>query len=119
MNFFASLQFSHVQGLLRHGLTTAGGFLTSSGIANADQVTGLVGALMAVLGVLWSMMAGEKVSNLGAKLEGLFRHVITIAGGALVQRGLVNPDTVAQLAPLAITLVGFGLSALDRSKVTE
>ena len=105
-----------LMGIIRHALTTGGGFLTSSGIADADAVTGLVGALMAVIGCLWSWFTGEKVDDFRAKLEGLARHIITIIAGFLAQKGLVSPDLAAQLIPAIMTFVGFGLSALDKKK---
>lgn len=50
------IKFRHVIfGLIRHGLTTAGGVLVTDGVATASDVNTIVGAIMTILGVLWSI----------------------------------------------------------------
>ena len=44
-----------VLGIVRHVLTFGGGFLVTKGVADAGEVTELVGALAAVIGVVWSI----------------------------------------------------------------
>lgn len=41
--------------LIRHGLTAAGGFLIAKGLASADQIGELAGAIVTIAGVIWSM----------------------------------------------------------------
>lgn len=41
--------------LIRHGLSAAGGFLVAKGLVSADQVNELAGALITVLGIVWSI----------------------------------------------------------------
>lgn len=41
--------------LIRHGLTAAGGFLIAKGLASTDQVGELAGAVVTIIGVIWSM----------------------------------------------------------------
>lgn len=46
--------------LIRHGLTAAGGFLVAKGLASADQIGELAGALVTVIGVVLSMIKNKK-----------------------------------------------------------
>jgi len=46
--------------LIRHGLTAAGGFLVAKGLASADQIGELAGALVTVIGVVLSMLKNKK-----------------------------------------------------------
>ena len=41
--------------LLRHGLTTAGGALASKGLAGSDDIEALAGAIVTIIGVVWSI----------------------------------------------------------------
>jgi hypothetical protein len=41
--------------LLRHGLTTAGGALTTQGLASSDEVNQLAGAVITIVGIVWSI----------------------------------------------------------------
>ena len=43
------------QAVLRHALTGAAGVLVADGYATNDQATQIVGGIMALIGVLWSM----------------------------------------------------------------
>jgi hypothetical protein len=45
----------NVSSLIRHGLSAAGGFLVAKGLVSADQVNELAGALITVLGIVWSI----------------------------------------------------------------
>jgi len=45
----------NVSSLIRHGLSAAGGFLVAKGLISADQVNELAGALITVLGIVWSI----------------------------------------------------------------
>jgi hypothetical protein len=44
-------------GLIRHGLTVAGGVLVTQGYADVAQVETLVGAGVIVIGIAWSVWA--------------------------------------------------------------
>ena len=46
--------------LVRHGLTAAGGFLVAKGLASADQVAEMAGDLVAIVGVVLSMLKNKK-----------------------------------------------------------
>ena len=48
--------------LIRHGLTAAGGFLVAKGLASADQIGELAGALVTVIGVVLSVIKNKKVT---------------------------------------------------------
>ena len=45
-----------VMGLIRHALTTGGGYLAGSGIIAQDQVGTLVAGAMVVVGIIWSLL---------------------------------------------------------------
>ena len=46
---------NEILGLLRHALTTGGGYLVANGMIGSSDMETLVGGLMAVLGVCWSL----------------------------------------------------------------
>lgn len=43
-----------VLAVVRHALTFGGGFLVSGGYATTDEVQGGIGAVMTVIGLVWS-----------------------------------------------------------------
>ena len=45
----------NIASLIRHILTAAGGFLVAKGIASAEQISEIVGALITVVGIGWSI----------------------------------------------------------------
>lgn len=45
----------NIASLIRHILTAAGGFLVAKGIASAEQVSEIVGALITIAGIGWSI----------------------------------------------------------------
>lgn len=45
-----------VLGVVRHILTTAGGYFVSSGLVTADDITAAVGAIVTLVGVTWSVI---------------------------------------------------------------
>ena len=45
----------NVTSLIRHGLTAAGGFLVAKGMASADQIGEIVGALVTLVGAAWAI----------------------------------------------------------------
>lgn len=46
-----------ITGLVRHILTFGGGYLVTSGIATADDVNAGVGAIVTLIGLVWSWLA--------------------------------------------------------------
>lgn len=56
-------------GILRHILTTVGGALTAKGYASSDDVATLVGALIAIAGVVWFII--EKHQKAGSAQGGV------------------------------------------------
>ena len=52
----------NLSSLIRHGLTAAGGFLVAKGLASADQVGELAGAIVTLIGLVWSMKNNKKVT---------------------------------------------------------
>lgn len=55
MNIFDFLNVDEVQGVFRHVLTTAGGALVTHGLVSGTDVNTVVGALVAIVGVLLSV----------------------------------------------------------------
>ena len=49
--------------LLRHILTAAGGFLVAKGLASADQLAELVGAVVSIAGVGCSVYNNKKAAK--------------------------------------------------------
>ena len=50
----------NLSSLIRHGLTAAGGYLVAKGIASADQVGELAGAVVTLIGLVLSMIKNKK-----------------------------------------------------------
>ena len=50
----------NLSSLIRHGLTAAGGYLVAKGIASADQIGELAGAVVTLIGLVLSMMKNKK-----------------------------------------------------------
>ena len=44
---------------IRHGLTAAGGFLIAKGLASADQVGEVAGALVTLIGIVMSIIKNK------------------------------------------------------------
>lgn len=49
-----------ILGLVRHILTTAGGVLATKGVIDAGSAETAVGAVIALAGVIWSVVAKKK-----------------------------------------------------------
>lgn len=49
-----------ILGLIRHILTTVGGSGLFAGYASQDEVTAIVGGVVALAGAIWSWLAPEK-----------------------------------------------------------
>ena len=43
-------------GLIRHAVTIAGGWIANQGYANDSEADAIAGGVMAVIGVLWSLL---------------------------------------------------------------
>jgi glutamate dehydrogenase/leucine dehydrogenase len=57
---------SNLASLIRHFLTAAGGFLVAKGLASADQVAELAGAVVSIAGVGWSVYNNKKAAKTDA-----------------------------------------------------
>ena len=61
---------TNLASLIRHFLTAAGGFLVAKGLASADQVAELAGAVVSIAGVGWSVYNNKKAAKIDvAKAE--------------------------------------------------
>lgn len=52
------------------------------------------------------------------QILGLFRHIVTFAGGVLVARGKLDPAAVESIVGALVTLVGVFFSMLSPEKTT-
>jgi hypothetical protein len=52
----------NLSSLIRHGLTAAGGFLVAKGLASADQIGELAGAIVTIAGLVLSMLKNKKAT---------------------------------------------------------
>jgi hypothetical protein len=49
-----------IKSVIRHGLSFGGGFLVAKGLLSADQVNELAGALITVMGIIWSIWKNKQ-----------------------------------------------------------
>ena len=49
----------NIASLVRHGLTALGGFLIAKGMASAGQVDELAGAVVTLVGIVWSVLKNK------------------------------------------------------------
>jgi len=52
----------NLSSLIRHGLTAAGRFLVAKGLASADQIGELAGAIVTIAGLVLSMLKNKKAT---------------------------------------------------------
>jgi hypothetical protein len=50
----------NIASLIRHILTAAGGFIVAKGLASADQIAELAGAVVTLAGIGWSIKNNTK-----------------------------------------------------------
>lgn len=60
MSELTKTQDSVLNGLVRHILTAAGGYLVAKGMIDEGSVGTVVGAIIALAGVVWSAVAKKK-----------------------------------------------------------
>ena len=60
-----------VLGIVRHLLTTVGGIIVSKGITDEGTMTAIVGGLVAVVGVVWSIWSNKQsqIVKMADKIE--------------------------------------------------
>lgn len=98
-----------ILGFIRHGLTFAGGSLATKGLADSAEVESLVGALITIIGVVWSIL--EKRSRAAAKAQAAGRPAEdSFPGGPLLLLGA--------LIPLAAILTGCVSSTSDQQDLS-
>lgn len=49
------MNFDDIQGIIRHILTTAAGGMVADGYFTQDQATQIIGGVVAIVGVVWSL----------------------------------------------------------------
>lgn len=54
------MSWKKIQGIVRHALTFGGGYLAAQGWVAEGMVPEIVGALMTLIGLVWSIAAPEK-----------------------------------------------------------
>ncbi len=54
------MEKEQIYGLVRHGLTAVGGVLVTLGYIDEDIIPEVVGAVMTLVGIVWSYQAKKK-----------------------------------------------------------
>ncbi|MBS4051918.1 MAG: hypothetical protein KGZ69_12025 [Methylomonas sp.] len=54
------MNWEAIQGVVRHVLTFGGGFLVTSGTIGASELETGVGAIVSLIGIIWSVVAKRK-----------------------------------------------------------
>ncbi len=49
-----------IKSVIRHGLSFGGGFLVAKGVISADQVNELIGAVITIAGIIWSVRKNKQ-----------------------------------------------------------
>jgi hypothetical protein len=52
-----------ILGIVRHALTFGGGILASKGLASSDEISGGIGALVTLIGVIWSIVQKKNAAK--------------------------------------------------------
>jgi hypothetical protein len=52
-----------ILGIVRHLLTTFGGVLVTKGITDATHLEAAVGGIIAIIGVVWSVVKNKKTAD--------------------------------------------------------
>jgi uncharacterized protein YaaW (UPF0174 family) len=50
----------YVKSLIRHGLSAGGGYLVAKGLVSADQLPEVVGAVITLASLVWSIWSKKK-----------------------------------------------------------
>jgi len=58
-----------ILGLIRHLLTFAGGAIAAKGLASNDEITDLIGGIVTVVGVLWSIVHKYQAAKANPTIE--------------------------------------------------
>jgi hypothetical protein len=56
-----------ILGIIRHAATFGGGVLTSKGLTTADDSSALVGAVITIIGVVWSILQKRAAAKAAGK----------------------------------------------------
>lgn len=51
-----------LSGLIRHGLTAIGGFIVAKGLIEDSLIQDAIGAVMTIIGIVWSIAAKKKAA---------------------------------------------------------
>ena len=104
-----------ILGLIRHGLTFAGGILVTKGLADEATTTELIGGLIAVTGAVWSIIAKANAPKLPTALLLLFfilPFAFAIGGcGSIKPHGTVDTTYGADGTVTAGTGIDIGTNA--------
>ena len=71
---------SVLAGVVRHGLTTAGGYLVASGGIQSSQVSDFVGAGMVLVGIAWSWYQKKGQADINAAFKTLTANIKPASG---------------------------------------
>lgn len=85
------MNWDQISALIRQVVPFLGGFAVARGYITADQLTGIVGAVIAVGGVIWSLVANRPAS-IAASAQALPGVTVTTtpAAGPAVQQAVAT-----------------------------
>lgn len=80
-----------ILGLIRHGLTFAGGILVTKGLADEATSTELIGGLIAVIGAIWSIIQKRSAANVPAAMNLFVAFILLPSALILSSCGSIKP----------------------------
>jgi hypothetical protein len=103
----AWLSWQVAQGVIRGALTSLGGTLVAGGVLTGQQSSDLIGALMIILGIVWSVVANRGHAVNKAVVEAVAKNpsvtVILAAQTATNKPVVVVRPRVDDLPPKSLT----------------
>lgn len=102
-----------VMGIVRHGLTIAGGWLVSQGWLSASQTEQLTGIALAILGIAWSLVRKWRRSRAAAPAgpaRGLLMLLATLLS-LMVGCASITPDQLTRVETLTRNAIQTGATA--------
>lgn len=97
--------------LIRHILSAVGGILVGKGLLDDSTLTTIVGAVIALVGLIWSII--DHTYTLGS-VEGVVRQILTALGGFLVFKGIIKPEQVETWVAVILALLPIILGQTDK-----
>jgi hypothetical protein len=97
---------------IRHSLSAIAGILISYGILKDGLAMETVGAVMALVSTVWSIL--DKTYNL-SMIEGAARQVLTVASAYLATKMVIAPNAVDAIVTIVMTFLTIMLGQTDKT----